>query len=256
MKKHSFTLVELLAVIGIIVILAGLIFAGVGMARSSAKATQCQHNQEQTMKLVAQAMSSNKDFLVSGNDFSASPGTTAAWTRYLYGGNLSADIQGRNSYISDMEALRCPTFQYTGDNRALGALATDADRATAMSQAFGMVYRTSVGTGDRFAGFDFRGTRFLRVGTGASAFSISPNQLLLGGCAVNNAAPYKTANALLYSGTWNSRLVRTHSDRCNVFFLDGHVEGLIEAELNRKYLPSSSSNAPVQFSGGWVDPES
>ena len=206
------------------------------------------------MKLVAQAMSSNKDFLVSGNSFAGTPGGNAGWTRYLYGGDLSTSIQGKNSYISDMEVLRCPTFQYTGENRALGALSSDADRETALSQAFGMVYRTPV-TGATFAGFDFRGTTYLRFGTGSSAYTISPNQLLLGGCAVNNAAPYKTANALLYSGSWTSRLVKTHSDKCNVFFLDGHVEGLAEAELNTKYLPSSSSNAPVQFSGGWVDPE-
>ena len=248
MKKHSFTLVELLVVIGIIAILAGLILAGVSMARASAKATKCQHNQEQTMKLVSQAMSGNKDFLVSGSKFTDSPGGDAAWTRYLYGGDLSTSIQGKTSYISDMEVLRCPAFKYD-ESKALGA---SSDRAKELAEAFGMVYREDAESGAKFAGFDFRGTKFLKL----SSYQISPNQLMLGGCAAKNERPYNTAKALLYSGSWdNNKLVKVHGDKCNVFFLDGHVEGLAQPELEERYLPSASANEPVKFSGGFIDPD-
>ena len=255
MKKHSFTLVELLVVIAIIGILSALIIPAVGLARSRARATQCQSNQEQTMKIVARALGDNKDFLVSGNSFADNAGSDAAWTRYLYGGDLSSTIKGRTSYIKDMEALRCPGFKYE-DKQALGAL-TAAKRASALAEAYGMVYRTSPESGARFAGFDFRGTRFTRVGSGSSAYEISPNQLVLGGCAAANSSPYDAANANLYSGSWNGRLVKIHSDKCNVFFLDGHVEELAKNELeDRCHIPSASSNAAVKFPGaGWVDPE-
>ena len=250
MKKHSFTLVELLVVIGIIAILAGLIFAGVGMARASAKATKCQHNQEQTMKLVQSAMSANKEFLVSGSKFTDSPGGDAAWTRYLYGGDLSTSIQGKTAHISDMEVLRCPNFKYDS-SKALGAMSA-SDRAKELEEAFGMVYRASKESDAKFAGFDFRGTKFLKL----SSYQISPNQLILGGCATTDSRPYNTAKALLFSGSWAYKLAKVHSDKCNVFFLDGHTEGLTKAELENKYLPSASANEPVKFPSnddGWID---
>ena len=255
MKKHAFTLVELLVVIGIIGILSALIIPAVGLARASAKATQCQHNQEQTMKLVAQAMNANKDFLVSGSDFKDAPGYDAAWTRYLYGegGDSTGKMKGKSAYIADMTVVRCPGFKYDDNNKTLGALST-SDRETALKAAFGMVYSTETAT--KFKGFDFRGTKFLKYGSGSSAYAISPNQLALGGCAAADTAPYDDAKALLYSGSWSNKLVKGHSDKCNVFFLDGHTEGLELPELENKYLPSAGAGEPVKFTNsGWIDPD-
>ena len=243
MKKHAFTLVELLVVIGIIGILSALIIPAVGLARASARATQCQHNQEQTMKLVAQAMNANKDFLVSGQNFTDSAGDDAAWTRYLYGGDLSTSLKGRTSYIADMTVARCPSFKYE-DNKALGALSAD-DRKTALEAAFGMVYSTT--TVGKFKGFDFRGTKLLKFST----YAISPNQLMLGGCAAVSNTKQDQAEALL----WTGNLIKIHGDKCNVFFLDGHTEGLAENELKTKYYPKSDASETVQFTGSWIDPD-
>jgi len=255
MKKHFFTLVELLVVIGIIAILAGLILGGVTMARASARETQCQHNQEQTMKFIQAAMNDNKDFLVSGSKFDDSPGKEAAWTRYLYGGDLSTSLKGKKSYIQDMAVLRCPSFKYA-DSQALGAL-NATKREAALKESYGLVYRTAAETDADFAGFDFRGTKFFKVGSGSSAYEISGNKLILGGCA-SKTAPYDAAEALLYSGSWNGKLTKSHGDKCNVFFRDGHVEGLKQAELEQRYLPSASANEPVKFPSGdtgWADPD-
>ena len=259
MKKHAFTLVELLVVIGIIGILSALIIPAVGLARASARATQCQHNQEQTMKLVAQAMNSNKDFLVSGNDFTEKPGYDAAWTRYLYGegGDTSDKMKGKTAYIADMAVLRCPSFKYADNNKALGALKYNSSdeaekRDVALKAAFGMVYSTANAT--KFKGFDFRGTKFLKF----DSYAISPNQLLLGGCAAANTSPYDEPKALLYSGSWANKLIKGHGDKCNVFFLDGHTEGLALSELEEKYLPSASAAELVKFPSGdtgWIDPD-
>ena len=250
MKKHFFTLVELLVVIGIIAVLAGLLLGGVTLARSSARTTECQNNQKETAKILQMSMSDNRDFLVSGDDFSDSAGDDAAWTRYLYGGDLSSSIKGRKNYIADMAVLRCPSFKYD-ENKVLGA---SDNRAKELAEAYGMVYDDSTPSGGKFAGFDFRGTKFVKFNT---EYSVSPNQLLLGGCATKSA-PYDTAGALLYKGSWENKLVKAHGDKCNVFFLDGHVENLNLAELEQKYLPDSGTGKSVKFPSGestWIDPD-
>lgn len=243
MKKYSFTLVELLVVVGIIAILAGLIFAGVGMARASAKATECLSNEGQAVKFVIQAKDKNKDFMVSGDDFGKTPGKKAAWTRYLYGegGDTSGSMKGKNSYISDMAVLRCPAFKYA-ENQALGALG-DSKREEALAEAYGMFYRGSAESGAAFAGFNFAGDDYLKY----NSYKISPNQLVLGGCATSDTkSPYNKASALLYDGsTRKGRLAKVHSDKCNVFFLDGHAEGLSLEELKKKYYPKNDEAAQL-----------
>ena len=241
MKKHSFTLVELLVVIGIIAILAGLIFAGIGMARASAKATECLSNESQTVKFVIQAKDKNKEFMVSGDDFSKAPGKKAAWTRFLYGegGDTSGSMKGKYSYISDMAVLRCPSFRYD-ENQALGALSSDSKREEALAEAYGMFYRSSADSNAAFAGFNFAGDDYLKYST----YKIAPNQLTLGGCATSSTkAPYNKASALLGSG--KGKLATVHSGKVNVFFLDGHAEGLNAEELKKKYYPKNDETGMV-----------
>ena len=250
MKKHSFTLVELLVVIAIIGILAALVIPAVGSARIKARSTQCQSNQKQTVTFIKQAMTD--DFLVSGNDFTDSPGNKAAWTRYLFGGDLSTSLKGKTSYIRDMEALRCPGFRYEVGNKALGALSS-GDRKTALEEAYGVVYRASVESGAKFAGFSFKSSTFLQH---SDSVEIGPNQLMLGGCAAKPSAT-QTASALLTDGNnWTGRLAKVHGDKCNVFFFDGHVEELNLSELEAKYYPSASGDKAAAFTdSGWIDPD-
>ena len=56
MNKRAFTLIEMLVVIGIIAILAGLILPALAHARATASRTACLSNQGQTMKTVKMAM--------------------------------------------------------------------------------------------------------------------------------------------------------------------------------------------------------
>ena len=83
MRKKSFTLVEMLVVIGIIAVLAGLLLPAVSQARTAASRSACLSNQGQTMKTVKLAMDDNDSYLVSGDTFDAVPGDweySIGWT--------------------------------------------------------------------------------------------------------------------------------------------------------------------------------
>ena len=71
MKRHSYTITELLTVIAIIAILAAIAIPSVNYARKRARRTACISNQGQTMKLILNAMSNHKNFLYSGDTFAA-----------------------------------------------------------------------------------------------------------------------------------------------------------------------------------------
>ena len=64
MKKHSFTLIEMLVVIAIIGILAALLTPAVSSARASAKRTECISNKKQLITAATNYASDNHDMMV------------------------------------------------------------------------------------------------------------------------------------------------------------------------------------------------
>ena len=61
MRKQYFTLTELLVVMAIIMILAGLVFPAVSSSRTTAKAAACLSNQKQVITAIIQSMNANKN---------------------------------------------------------------------------------------------------------------------------------------------------------------------------------------------------
>ena len=62
-KRSNFTIIELLTVIAIIAILAGLLMPAIQGAREKAKTAACLSNQTQTVKFIKDYMAANDDFL-------------------------------------------------------------------------------------------------------------------------------------------------------------------------------------------------
>lgn len=56
MKKHCYTIIEMLTVIAVIAILAAIVIPTVANARARARLSNCTSNQGQTMKIVLAAM--------------------------------------------------------------------------------------------------------------------------------------------------------------------------------------------------------
>ena len=92
MKKHTFTLVELLVVIGIIVILAAMLIPAVNSARSRAVETSCLNNLGQIGKAFAMFSSEHKNQIIPARDNSSNHIT---W------------IENSYEYLKDEKAFEC-----------------------------------------------------------------------------------------------------------------------------------------------------
>ncbi|MBO5900099.1 MAG: type II secretion system protein [Lentisphaeria bacterium] len=235
MKQKHFTLVEVLVVIGIIGILAGMIIPAVGMARAAGRRTECVNNQSQLAKLLIQTMTTNDQYLVTGNTYKAKKnddGTTSgaddyAWTAYLYS-------KGK---IQDLKGYRCPSLT-TDVSPALGS----APSAEQLQAALGVVVASKKSSGKKLNGFDFRGTKLLKD---KDKNLIAPSQLIIGGCTADKTN-IKPAAALSF--TDDAKLVSIHSDEVNVFFLDGHVESVTEEKIaDNKYVPKADGTEAVKI---------
>ncbi len=235
-QRYNFTLTELLAVIAIIAILAGLLLPAINGARVRAKTAACLSNQKQVTAFIRARMNDADQFFTSS--------TSKNWGEALYDAKL----------VSDIKVLRCPAIpNYTRNSGDPAKFSFDAP------QIYGAVYNTA---GD---GFDFRGTKFFyykpQSGSGSGSESepkellISPTQLVLGGCAViDDPKVGKVASNLLNltKEAGNGKPFQIHGNFCNFFFLDGHSESLQQADAQKRYYPAQNADAAKQVAATYL----
>ncbi len=222
--RHSFTIIELLTVIAIIAILAGLIMPAVGRARVSAKAAACSSNQRQTIAAIKMWMNDSDQFLKS---LTSEP----YWSEILVG----KTDNGKN-YLGDYSVMRCPGIIY--DYKA---------NADAPERTYGLVYTTKANS----KGFDFRGTKLLQT---AGKDPVASNMLILGGCSATESNNVLTPNNLLNlnSSGGNGSPAQAHAKVANFFFLDGHVEPLNNDEAKTKFYPLQDESAAANLAATFV----
>ena len=222
MKKQTFTLVELLVVVGIIALLAGLIIPAVGMAQTSARRTACLSNQGQVMKIMRAYMNEG-DVQFLPNWYNSSS-NRYLWTQALYN---AGKIQ------NDISFARCPAIIPSSDAQISGE--TDAS----LAEAYGMVYSANANA----RGINYKSTKGLKHGTGSSAFMVAPNQLALGGCSARLSSSDQVVGKSLInfdpdnnavSDATVGRAALVHGDQVNIFFLDGHTESFTKDGLHQK----------------------
>lgn len=220
-QRTNFTLTELLAVIAIIAILAGLLLPAIQGARERAKTAKCMNNQRQTTAFISTYMNESDQHFLSANK----SGEEYTWGVTLYWRKLN----------QDPNVLRCPSIvNYTNSAK------TDDDERIKedLNQTFGTVF-ASASSPKELDGFDFRGTRHLYSGN----VQVSPTALVMGGCSVSGSVPSHLLD--LEDGS-KGKAYQIHNGGkvCNFFFLDGHGETLGPAELSnaKRYYPKKDGD--------------
>lgn len=96
MRVNKFTLIELLIVISVIAILAGLLLPALNSARKKAHSIACTSNLKQQGVCFANYASDNDDWINPSNQGSGSDGSFFWWRRFQYFGYTGKKITGKN----------------------------------------------------------------------------------------------------------------------------------------------------------------
>jgi len=218
--RKGFTLVELLVVIGIIALLISILLPAMNRARQQAMTIKCASNQRQVMMAIQMYCNAEvrQGKLITYSSYLPT-GATVPWSdwtlRLLTSGALGprqllSDLIAQKGYVPDV--LRCPSWRIAQNG-------SDTVVYTDWQNTYGL----------RFV-FD----RTMTAASSAAACNAyrpegPSSKWPMGGDSVRiiyNVGLYNPAYQFDKIDGLNYGMHLRHQNRANVFFADGHVEGL------------------------------
>lgn len=221
--ERGFTLIELLVVIGIIAILAAILFPVFAKAREKARQITCASNMRQLGMAAMQYTQDNDELLPGAAEALRGDGRIGGWIFY---NDILADAAPNKfdvtrgslyGYIGNRQVYVCPSDaagQYSGDSYAINSCVEGADSVNG-----------------------------IRLGKSLSSFDNPVSWMLFGEEA---AGDYHTAST--NDGYLNRAvdfLSERHSEGQNVSFLDGHAKWYLTGDIVANQLQSGGYDPAV-----------
>ena len=149
---RSFTIIEILVVIGLVVILTGLLMPALSSAKQEARRAACRGNLKQISVALNLYAGQNDDFLPSTN--------VGACTHYIYADGPYGLGRLYPGGLSDLGVFFCPEASYYREDGPYGARGWGNDSGLPVASSY--YYRASLVV---FRGFDQYTEGTYRVGT-------------------------------------------------------------------------------------------
>jgi len=235
--KHTFTLIELLTVIAIIAILAGMLMPAVNRARATAQQASCANNMRQLGMADAIFQTDNKRHIYSTNAITKEYNQVYCLWEYVG--------QKENIFL-------CPNDENEGTPATWKINSESSGSTKDFRESYlanqGVHQDVSSLTDAQLGEYKTYLKKLLavtRVETPSSVMSLAENVKT----NVFWADGYEKASEVeesLYKGDSPTLNISSHSKKANYLFMDGHVEGLNDKEAEDA-IKGDSTTAPGWF---------